>query len=76
MTSEGGHRPDIAESARTVVKVGSSSLTTQAGAIDDSRVAALTSALAARVHGGGQVLLVSSGAIAAGPRGTDWRLDR
>jgi len=59
-------RPDIAGSARTVVKVGSSSLTTRDGAIDDARIAALTGALAARVRGGGQVLLVSSGAIAAG----------
>jgi glutamate 5-kinase len=59
-------RPDIAASWRTVVKIGSSSLTTAAGAIDDARIATLTSALAARVHGGGQVLLVSSGAIAAG----------
>ena len=59
-------RPDIAGSARTVVKVGSSSLTTRDGAIDDARIAALTGALAARVRAGGQVLLVSSGAIAAG----------
>ena len=66
MTTGGEHRSDISASPRTVIKIGSSSLTTQAGAIDDSRVASLTSALAARVHGGGQVLLVSSGAIAAG----------
>ena len=59
-------RPDIAAAARTVVKIGSSSLTTAAGAIDDARIAALTSALAGRVRAGGQVLLVSSGAIAAG----------
>ena len=59
-------RPDVAASPRTVVKIGSSSLTTPDGAIDDARIAALTAALAARVHGGGQVLLVSSGAIAAG----------
>jgi glutamate 5-kinase len=59
-------RPDIAAAARTVVKVGSSSLTTQAGAIDDVRIEALTAALADRVRGGQQVLLVSSGAIAAG----------
>jgi glutamate 5-kinase len=59
-------RPDIAASPRTVVKIGSSSLTTPDGAIDGARITALTSALAARVHGGGQVLLVSSGAIAAG----------
>ena len=62
----GGEREDIAASARTVVKIGSSSLTTRDGAIDDARIAALTSALAARVRDGGQVLLVSSGAIAAG----------
>jgi glutamate 5-kinase len=59
-------RSDIAGSVRTVVKVGSSSLTTREGAIDDARIAVLTSALADRVHAGGQVLLVSSGAIAAG----------
>jgi glutamate 5-kinase len=59
-------RPDLAASARTIVKIGSSSLTTANGAIDDTRIAELTSALAARVHAGGQVLLVSSGAIAAG----------
>jgi glutamate 5-kinase len=62
----GGERESIAASARTVVKIGSSSLTTRDGAIDDARIASLTSALAARVHSGGQVLLVSSGAIAAG----------
>ena len=59
-------RPDISTSARSVVKIGSSSLTTATGAIDDARIAALASALASRVRGGGQVLLVSSGAIAAG----------
>jgi glutamate 5-kinase len=59
-------RPDISSSARTVVKVGSTSLTTPGGVIDDARITALTSALATRVRDGGQVLLVSSGAIAAG----------
>ena len=57
---------DIASAARTVVKIGSSSLTTPGGGIDDGRIAALTQALADRVRYGGQVLLVSSGAIAAG----------
>jgi glutamate 5-kinase len=65
-TSSAPARPDIAASPRTVVKIGSSSLTTRDGAIDDARIAALTGALAARVRAGGQVLLVSSGAIAAG----------
>src|SRR3984957_15994838 len=59
-------RPDVAASPRTVVKVGSSSLTTRDGAIDDARIAALVRAIADRVRGGRQVLLVSSGAIATG----------
>ncbi len=59
-------RPDIAAAHRVVVKIGSSSLTTRDGSIDDARIAALTDAIAARVRDGRQVLLVSSGAIAAG----------
>jgi glutamate 5-kinase len=59
-------RVDIAEASPVVVKVGSSSLTTARGGIDEDRIAALADALAARAHGGGQVVLVSSGAIAAG----------
>jgi glutamate 5-kinase len=59
-------REDVAKASRTVVKIGSSSLTARDGVIDDVRIAALTSALADRVTGGQQVLLVSSGAIAAG----------
>jgi glutamate 5-kinase len=59
-------RADVAAARRLVVKVGSSSLTTRAGGIDDNRVAALAAALAARAQQGAQVVLVSSGAIAAG----------
>lgn len=58
-------RPDIATSPRTVVKIGSSSLTRN-GLIDDARIAALTAAIAATVNSGRQVLVVSSGAIATG----------
>jgi glutamate 5-kinase len=58
-------RPDIAASPRTVVKIGSSSLTRN-GAIDDARIVALADAIAARTGRGHQVLLVSSGAIATG----------
>ena len=58
-------RPDIACSARTVVKIGSSSLTRN-GAVDDTAIRALAAAIAARATAGHQVLLVSSGAIAAG----------
>src|ERR1700712_1655237 len=54
-------------SARTlVVKVGSSSLTTSAGGLDPARLAALVDAIAARAAMGTSVVLVSSGAIAAG----------
>jgi glutamate 5-kinase len=61
-----GERADIAAARRVVVKVGSSSLTTGDGGIDDGRVAALAEVLASRVRDGTQVVLVSSGAIAAG----------
>src|ERR1700747_2253962 len=62
----GTDRPDSAGSPRTVVKIGSSSLTTKNGTIDDARIAALTAAIAGRANSGHQVLLVSSGAIATG----------
>jgi len=59
-------RADIASAGRVVVKIGSSSLTTEAGAIDDARIAQLTEVLVGRMRDGGQVVLVSSGAIASG----------
>jgi len=68
----GTPRPDIAAAARVVVKVGSSSLTTADGQINDDAIAALAQALAGRRRAGGgtthaaQVVLVSSGAIASG----------
>ena len=49
-----------------VVKVGSSSLTTPSGGLDPARLDALVDAVAGRVAAGSQVVLVSSGAIAAG----------
>ncbi len=60
-----GGRDSIAAAARTVVKVGSSSLTRR-GRIEPARLDALVDALAARRAAGQQVVLVSSGAIAAG----------
>ncbi|GAB3701799.1 glutamate 5-kinase [Mariniluteicoccus flavus] len=59
-------RTAIAHAPRVVVKVGSSSLTTPAGAIDPARLGALVDALAAVRSEGREVVLVSSGAIAAG----------
>src|SRR4051794_18931653 len=51
---------------RIVVKVGSSSLTTAAGGIDEQRVDALVDVLGRLAAQGREVVLVSSGAIAAG----------
>ena len=56
----------MTEAKRIVVKVGSSSLTTAAGGIDPSRVRDLVDVLAKLRVGGAEVVLVSSGAIAAG----------
>jgi glutamate 5-kinase len=56
-------RAAVAAAGRVVVKVGSSSLTTAAGGLDAARLDALVDALAARP---GELVLVSSGAIAAG----------
>ncbi|WP_233508130.1 glutamate 5-kinase [Spongiactinospora gelatinilytica] len=59
-------RGGLRTASRLVVKVGSSSLTTPQGMIDGDRVDALVDVLAARRAGGTQIVLVSSGAIAAG----------
>ena len=59
-------RPEVTGARRVVVKVGSSSLTTPAGGIDPDRVRALVDVLAAARERGTEVVLVSSGAIAAG----------
>ncbi|MDX8052973.1 glutamate 5-kinase [Lentzea sp. BCCO 10_0798] len=59
-------RQAVASANRIVVKVGSSSLTTAEGGLDPARLDALVDALAARAAAGSQVVLVSSGAIAAG----------
>ncbi|MER6612457.1 glutamate 5-kinase [Streptomyces xantholiticus] len=57
----------MTEARRIVVKVGSSSLTTAAGGLDADRVDALVDVLA-KIRSGGEkeIVLVSSGAIAAG----------
>jgi glutamate 5-kinase len=49
-----------------VVKVGSSSLTTETGELDDTTITKLSAEVAAARAGGDQVVLVTSGAIAAG----------
>src|SRR6266702_7028545 len=59
------HRAEAVRATRIVVKVGSSSLT-QRGKIDLERLRLLVDAIAARRVEGTEVVLVSSGAIAAG----------
>ncbi|MDO5630004.1 MAG: glutamate 5-kinase [Mobilicoccus sp.] len=59
-------RARIRDAGTLVVKVGSSSLTTPEGVLDVERLTALADALAARRLAGTRVVLVSSGAIAAG----------
>lgn len=59
-------RDQLPSAARVVVKVGSSSLTSPDGHLDPQRLAAVVDVLAERRAAGAQVVLVSSGAIAAG----------
>jgi glutamate 5-kinase len=59
-------RDAVNQARRVVVKVGSSSLTTATGGIDEQRVDALVDTLATLALAGREVVLVSSGAIAAG----------
>jgi glutamate 5-kinase len=59
-------RSHLAAARRVVVKVGSSSLTAAEGGLDADRLDALVDVLAKRWSDGHEVVLVSSGAIAAG----------
>ncbi|GAA0486557.1 glutamate 5-kinase [Streptomyces stramineus] len=67
-------RAEVTGARRIVVKVGSSSLTTAGGGLDADRVDALVDTLA-KAGGQREIVLVSSGAIAAGlaPLGLDRR---
>jgi glutamate 5-kinase len=58
-------RGDVGAAKRVVVKIGSSSLTA-AGGLDAARLDAFVDALAARHRAGSELVVVSSGAIAAG----------
>jgi glutamate 5-kinase len=59
-------RKELAAARRVVVKVGSSSLTTAQGGIDPHRIEQLVGVLARARLAGREIVLVSSGAIAAG----------
>lgn len=68
-------RDDISRAKRIVIKVGSSSLTTLRGGLDEAKLIALTNVIGAHRATGHEIILVSSGAIAAGlePMGLDRR---
>ncbi len=61
-------RPELTGAHRVVVKIGSSSLTDRAGALDPVRLEALVDALAGLRRRGVDAVLVSSGAMASGMR--------
>ena len=60
------HREAIRTARSLVVKVGTNALTTPAGVFDAGRLAGLADAIEARMNAGTDVVIVSSGAIAAG----------
>lgn len=66
VTLDAQDRQQLVSASRVVVKIGSSSLTGPDGRLAPERLNALVDVLAARRAAGGQVVLVSSGAIAAG----------
>ena len=59
-------REAIRSARRVVVKVGTAALTTRSGMFDAGSLAALADAIEARMKAGSDVVIVSSGAIAAG----------
>ena len=60
------HRGAVRAARSIVVKVGTTALTDAAGLFDTDRLAALADAIEARITSGTDVVIVSSGAIAAG----------
>lgn len=60
------HRSQIAQAERVVVKIGSSSLTLPDSSLNLERISALTKALIGARQRGQEIVLVSSGSMAAG----------
>ncbi len=60
------HRDAIRSARSIVVKIGTTALTTPSGEFDTSRLQSLADAIEARMKAGSDVVIVSSGAIAAG----------
>lgn len=67
MTARKTDAREAVRSARSiVVKIGTTALTTETGMFDGARLAGLVEAIEARMKAGSDVVIVSSGAIAAG----------
>ncbi|KUI27238.1 glutamate 5-kinase [Mycobacterium sp. IS-1742] len=60
------HREAIRTARSVVVKIGTTALTTPSGVFDANRLATLVEAIEKRMKAGSDVVIVSSGAIAAG----------
>lgn len=60
------HRDAVRTARSIVVKIGSTALTTPSGVFDASRLQYLADAIEARMKSGSDVVIVSSGAVAAG----------
>jgi glutamate 5-kinase len=60
------HREAVRTARSVVVKIGTTALTTASGVFDASRLQYLADAIEARMKAGSDVVIVSSGAIAAG----------
>lgn len=60
------HREAVRTARSVVVKIGTTALTTPSGVFDASRLQCLADAIEARMKAGSDVVIVSSGAIAAG----------
>lgn len=60
------HREAIRTARSVVVKIGTTALTTPSGVFDANRLATLVEAIEKRMRAGSDVVIVSSGAIAAG----------
>jgi glutamate 5-kinase len=66
VTAESPHREVIRTARSVVVKIGTMALTTPTGMFDVDRLEGLADAIQARMKAGSDVVIVSSGAIAAG----------
>ncbi|WP_166905434.1 glutamate 5-kinase [Mycobacterium sp. DL440] len=70
MTSAGSapsvHRDAVRTARSVVVKIGTTALTTPSGVFDAGRLAVLVEAIEGRMRAGSHLVIVSSGAIAAG----------